>query len=263
MRSRTPGRNQSSEMRPLTRQPLRENVYSVLRRLIVQGQFQPGAKILEGRVAKALGVSRTPVREALRRLEYEGLVVTRPGYSTRVTTLTSNDIEQIYPLIAVMEGLAAQLATSCLTSADFNYMNKLTQAMARHARRGEIEKLVAADTQFHSVLHERSQNRRLRRIVRELRGQAERFEYIFFSSPQAVRASVKRHKNLVGMLKRRHPLAAQRTLMRQWELGRRAVLAMIREKRTAAEDLPGIRNLPEAVGKPVLGRRVSASMKGS
>ncbi|MDA2913467.1 GntR family transcriptional regulator [Acidobacteriia bacterium AH_259_A11_L15] len=228
----------------LSRQPLCEQVHNVLRRMIVEGQLKPGAKILEGRVAAILGVSRTPVREALRQLESDGLVVSRPGYSTRVTTLTVADIEEIYPLVAVLEGLAARLATPRLSNADLDYMRELTDALACYARSGKIQKLVQADTQFHAMLHERSQNRRLQRIVQELRGQVERFEYVFFSSKQAVRASVKRHKNLVRVLKRRDALAAQRSLARQWDLGRRAVVSMVREKKMALEK-------PEEISRPL------------
>lgn len=235
---------------PLTRRPLRDKVYSVLRRMIVQGRFEPNEKMIEGRVASVLGVSRTPVREAVQRLAYEGLVVTRPGYSTHITILQVSDIEEIYPLIIVLEGLAARLATPRLTALDLRYMSELTDALAHYGRRGEIEKLMVADTQFHGVLHERSQNRRLQRIVAELRGQMERFEYVFFSSREAVRASVKRHKNLVRVLKRRDPLAAQRTLMRQWELGQRALLAMVREKKTAVEEAPSMARVREALRKP-------------
>lgn len=223
-------RRQSFTVQPLSRIPLREDVYHVVRRMIVKAQIQPGAKILEGRLASALAVSRTPVREALRRLEVDGLVVTRPGHSTRVSTLTLSDVGEIYPIVRVLEGLAVRLATPRLAEADLRHMEELTRSIAEHARRGEIEELMAADNQFHGLLHERSQNHRLQKIVRELRGQMERFEYLFFSTPEVVRASVKRHKNLVRVLRSRDALAAQRTLMRQWELGQRALVATIQQK---------------------------------
>lgn len=233
-------RRAPSDLQPLARKPLREEIYRVLRRTIVQGRLEPGAKIVEGRLAAALGVSRTPVREALHRLEYDGLVINRPGYSTRVTALTVTDVEEIYPIITVLEGLAGRLATPRLSPADLSYMDELTHALAHHARRGEIEKLMAADTRFHAVLHERSQNRRLQRIIAELRGQMERFEYVFFSSPAHVRASLARHKKLVRVLRRGDPAAAEQTLIRQWELGRHALLEMVRENKMAAEEPAGL-----------------------
>lgn len=237
-------------LQPLSHIPLRQEVYGSLRRMIVHGHLAPGAKIIEGRVASALGVSRTPVREALRQLESDGLVVTRPGYSTRVTTLTISDVEEIYPLIAVLEGLAARLATPRLTNSDLRYMEEITAALARHARSGQIEKLIAADNQFHGVLHERSQNQRLQRIVAELRGQMERFEYIFFRSKETVAASMQRHKKLVRVLRRRNPAASQGTLQRQWDLGRRALVGLLRKKKMAIEEPPEAARLREALTRP-------------
>lgn len=244
-------------VQPLTRIPLREEVHRTLRRVIVQGQLEGGAKILEGRIAAALGVSRTPVREALRQLESDGLVITRSGYSTRVTTLTLSDVEEIYPIIAALEGLAAQLATPNLTKADLDYMGEITNAMARYARSGKIEKLMAADGQFHGVLHEQSQNRRLQRIVRELRGQMERFEYAFFSSKDVVRDSLKRHRNLVRVLKQRNALVAQRTLVRQWDQGRRTLARVLREKKMAMNEPQETAKIRKALAKTAPRARVS------
>ncbi len=219
---------------PLSRKLLSGEVYQALRRIIVQGQLTPGAKLIENQVANLLGVSRTPVREAFQRLEHDGLLVTRPGHSTRVTARTVQDIEEIYPLIASLEGLAARLAVSRLSGTDLRYMEELTRAMARHARRGEIDELLAADTKFHAVIHEASQKRHIRRAVADLRGKMERFEYAFFSSPRAVRASLKRHRNLVRVLRQCDPHTAQRTLERQWDLGRRALLKIYQSQGSAA-----------------------------
>lgn len=214
-------------IKPLSRKPLGDEVYHTLRKMIVQGPIEPGVKVVEAQLANSLGVSRTPVREAMKRMEYEGLLVSRPGYSTRVTIPSIADIEEIYPLIAVLEGLAAQLAVPHLTNSDLDYMEELARAMAHHARRGETEELVSADTQFHAVLHNRSQNPRVRSVVADLRRQVERLEYTFFSIPQAVRGSLERHKKLVRVLRRRDPRAAQRALERQWDLGRKALVEML------------------------------------
>jgi len=207
--------------------------------MIVHGQLAPGAKIIENQVAGLLGVSRTPVREALQRLEYDGLLATRHGHSTRVTAATVQDIEDIYPVIATLEGLAARLAVRHLSSSDLRTMEELTHAMARHARGGEIDKLLAADNKFHAVIHGASQNRHIQRAVAELRGKMERFEYAFFSTPRALRASLKRHRNLVRVLRQRDPRIAQRTLERQWDLGRRALLKIYQTQSDAG-------SLPEA-----------------
>jgi len=221
---------------------LGEDVYSALRNLIIQGNLAPNAPITEGRVASVLGVSRTPVREALKRLEYDGLLSTRPGHTTHVSTVTLNDISQTYPLIAVLEGLAARLATPQLTPADLRHMEELTRQMAYHHRRKEIDKLLRVDTEFHGVIHSRAGNARLQRIVRELRGQMERFEFAYFSSPENFHSSLRRHRKLVRILGRGVPEISERTLMRQWRIGMHAMERLVREEgwisaKGTAEDL--------------------------
>jgi DNA-binding GntR family transcriptional regulator len=229
----------TTEMLPLSaerlvRKPLSEEVYRVLRQMIVQGKLQPNDKLYEDRLASVLGVSRTPVREALRRLEHDGLTITRPGFSTRVTTLTVNDIEEIYPLITVLEGLAVRLATPRLSREDLDYLSKAVGMMAR-CRRGNVVELMAADERFHSLLHERAHNERLHRTVTQLHGQLERFEYVFFSSRQLVRTSIQQHRTLVEELRKRDALAAERAVLAQWEWGRQELLRIIREQKLVPE----------------------------
>lgn len=218
-------------IQPLARRLLGGEVYGTLRRMIVQGEFEPGTKLRETQVASMFGVSRTPVREAMQRLQYDGLLTIRPGYPGRVTAPTVDDIEEIYPLMASLEGLAARLATPHLSDGDLGYMDEFTRTMAHHARRRETEELLAADNKFHAVLHRASGNGRLQRIVTELRTRMARFEYIFFSSPQAVRASLKRHQKLVRVLRRGNPAIAQHSLEQQWDLGRRALLDIVQFKK--------------------------------
>jgi DNA-binding GntR family transcriptional regulator len=195
--------------------------------MIVHAELEPGSKVAEEEVASALGVSRTPVREALHRLEFEGLLTSSPSQSSTVAPPTLEGLEEAYPVIAVLEGLAVRLAVPNLTDADLNRLEELVDAMAHHGHRGEIEELTEVDTQFHRLIHERARNARLQRIANELRRQMERFEYTFFSSRSALEASLKRHQNLVRILRKRDPVAAQRALERQWDLGRRTLRQML------------------------------------
>ena len=208
---------------PIARQNLSEEVYCVLWRMIVHAELEPGSKVAEEEVASALGVSRTPVREAMHRLEYEGLLTASPGQSSTVAPPTLEGLEEAYPVIGVLEGLAVRLAVLNLTDDDLRRLEEVTAAMAKHGHRGEIEELIEADTQFHGLIHERARNSRLQRIATDLRRQMERFEHIFFSSPAALEASLKRHRRLVQILRTRDPVAAQQALERQWDLGRQAV----------------------------------------
>jgi DNA-binding GntR family transcriptional regulator len=108
--------------------------------------------------------------------------------------------------------------------------------MTEHLRRGEIDKLMQADTEYHSLLYERTNNPRLQRMVRDLRGQLERFEYIFFSSKDVARTSLKRHKHLIRVLKKRDPEAAEKALLRQWEWGPRVLRTIVRHEQSTPND---------------------------
>ena len=216
----------------LERKSLGDEVYQALRKMIVEGRLTPGEKIVEGALADLLGVSRTPVREALQRLEYDGWLVTQPGHSPRVPPLATETVEEVYPLIAALERLAVRQALTRLTEADLDHMEEITGAMERHGQRGEVAQMVAADAEFHAVLHRRSQNERLQRIVHDLRSQMERLEYTYFSQPAVLEGSVKRHRKLVRLLRRRDTRAAPRAIEQQWEVGQQAVMEILRRRET-------------------------------
>lgn len=218
---------------------LGEEVYAALRKMIVQRRLQPGDRLVEGAVAELMGVSRTPVREALQRLEYDGWVNAQPGHSPSVAPITLQEVSETYPLIAVLEGLAVQQALPNLTDADLDRMEALTDAMERHSRRGEVELVVAADADFHAVLHERSRNTRLQRIVGDLRSHMERHEYTYFSEPSVLDGSLIRHRRLVSLLRQGDGRAAEQAIRQQWEVGRREVGEILRHtlpSRLPAED---------------------------
>jgi len=222
-------RHSAVSIRPLARKPLADEVHTALRQMIIRRELAPGARITEGEIAEVLGVSRTPVREAFQRLAYDELLIDHPGRSPQVQPITLRSVSEIYPLIAVLEGLAIRLACRRLTGQDLARMEALTAEMAEHGRRGEADRLMEADAEFHGVFHERAENVRLHRVVLDLRRRLERMEYVFFSTPAAVEASLKRHRKLVRVLRQRDPRRAQKALERQWELGQQAVERLVEE----------------------------------
>jgi len=218
---------------PLARKALADDVLLVLRRMIIRQELKPGEKITESGIAAQLGVSRTPVREAFQRLTYEEFLIDRPGRSPQVSPISVCKVQEVYPLVAVLEGLAARLACPRLTESDLAQMEEWTRQMASHARHGEIQGLVEADAQFHGVLHQRAENAHLQKVICDLRLRTARMEYTFFSTSDEVRLSVLRHKKLVRVLRSGNARRAQKTLEKQWDLGRQALLRII-EKNTPA-----------------------------
>src|SRR3981081_2726084 len=110
---------ESQTLEKIDRIPLRERIYSLVQRAIVSGELYPGQRVRDLDLAVQLGVSRTPVREALQRLEDEGLVETLPGALTRVVPLDMQAAEDAFLVVAVVHALATRLAVSKLTESDF------------------------------------------------------------------------------------------------------------------------------------------------
>jgi DNA-binding GntR family transcriptional regulator len=153
---------------PLGGQSLRAEVRERLRQAIMQGELKPGEQIVESRLARQLGISQAPVREALRELEQMGLVVNHMRRGTFVRELTAQDAWEMYTLRAQLESMAARLALPHLTDADMDEMERLIEAMVEAGRTGNAEELTSADAHFHEFLCERSGHKLLMRMWRSI-----------------------------------------------------------------------------------------------
>ncbi len=133
-----------------------------LRTAILHGYFGPDERLREEALAKSMGVSRGPIREALTQLEREGLVVIQRNRGTFVARLTREDAEEIYSLRRVLERLAVQRAIVCATPAQFDAMQRIVDTMTAYIERGITEQEAAElDVQFHEILYQASDHTRL------------------------------------------------------------------------------------------------------
>ena len=135
---------------------LREVVHDSIRDAIVKGSLRPGERIVESRIAKSMGVSQAPVREAIRELEQAGLVVSYPNRGAFVRQLTPRDIREIYSLRAVLERFAVELAVKELKEADFERLEQLVAEMIAHAKASDTEAFVESDYAFHDFICQKS-----------------------------------------------------------------------------------------------------------
>jgi DNA-binding GntR family transcriptional regulator len=183
-----------SEVRP--RSLLRDDVYGRLRDAIVDGTLEPGEQLRDGELARWLGVSRTPVREALLRLQQAGLVVARPGRSTSVATLDVRAIRDAQAVVASMHELAVRRAVAQLTAEDLDRMRAANARFADALRRGDVDAALAADDDFHDVPVASAANGALRSVLEQFTPALRRLERLRFSS-LAGRGSVSLHDRLV------------------------------------------------------------------
>jgi DNA-binding GntR family transcriptional regulator len=142
---------------PIPSASRREKVAQTLRQAIVTGRLQPGDRLLEVELAERLGTSRAPVREALRQLEQEGLVVTQPYKGTEVCGVTQEEIEEVLvPLRVTLERFAFRKALPLLTSDDLTQLERLIATMSYAGQAGDFDALANADIRFHELVVERA-----------------------------------------------------------------------------------------------------------
>lgn len=183
---------------PVSRQTLREQVYATLLDAIVSGALPPDSRLRDGELAAELRVSRTPVREALQRLEDEGLVRTVPGSQTRVTPLRESDARDAVPVVAALHALAARYAVPRLRDDDISWMREANRAFAAALSQGDTRGAVAADDAFHAVCVERAGNGEVSRSLQRLLPRVRRLELARFRAV-AGSESAAQHEAIITM----------------------------------------------------------------
>jgi DNA-binding GntR family transcriptional regulator len=151
-----------------TFRPLSEEVYDVLRAAILSGRLAPGARLVEADVARQMSTSRSPVREAVRKLEREGMLEYKPRRGTVVAALSRDDVLDAYRLRAHLEAYAAALAAARVDEAELAQLSTLVERMRLSAASEDLTELLAADVEFHRVLCQVSGSRRLVQVWRSL-----------------------------------------------------------------------------------------------
>jgi DNA-binding GntR family transcriptional regulator len=182
----------------VSRRLLRDDVHGRLRDAIIDGTFAPGEQLRDQELAEWLGVSRTPVREALLRLAAAGLVVARPGRSTVVSTLDARSLREARDVVAAMHELAVREAVASLTSADVEQMRAANEQFRAAVEAGDAQAAVRADDALHGVLVTVSGNRSLMAVLEQFTPLLRRAERLRFATLGG-RASVARHEELIRL----------------------------------------------------------------
>ncbi len=185
-------------------QPLRNVVFNTLRDAILRGDLQPGERLMEIHLAKKLGVSRTPVREAISMLEQEGLAVTYPRRGAQVAKMTVKDLDDVLEIREVLDTLAASLACRNMNSDDINNLAAACADFEKATRGNDIREVVRTDEAFHNVIYEASGNPRLRAILLNLKGQMYRFRFEYVKDKSNYPFLIKEHKDILEALKTRN-----------------------------------------------------------
>lgn len=211
--------------------PLREVVSEALREAIVSGILKPGERLMEIQLAEELGVSRTPIREAIRRLELEGFLVMVPRRGTYVADLSIKDINEVFEIRTALDVLAAGLAAERITEEELEDMERLLVQIGEFIEAGDAERIVEADGQFHDILYQASRNDRLVGIISNLREQFTRFRSISMAYPGRIKNTLDEHRRLVEAIAQRNPELAQQCAREHMENAEQTLLNDLSDRR--------------------------------
>lgn len=194
-------------------QSLRGKVFQKIREDILSGVYQDGDELREITLGEKLGVSRTPVREALRQLELEGLVTIVPNKGAFVTAITQKDVKDIYMVRSLLEGLCARWATRNITEDQINEMEEIVYlAEYRLKKRGEgqARQVSELDGRFHKVLYEASDSRILEHVLKDFHKYVKMARQLSVGTPDRAEHSVAEHRGILEAIKSKDEELAER-----------------------------------------------------
>jgi DNA-binding GntR family transcriptional regulator len=182
---------------------LTEWAYEMIKDLILTLQVAPGTQLQIENLAEQMGISRTPVREALLRLEQEGLTRVVPRVGVFVTDTNKRDLEDLYELRELLESRATEEATTRLTEEDLDHIDRLLEVSESAIGEGNVDKFLETEIAFHAILTEHARNRRLVGIMDSLRDLTYRWRILSLQSPENIRLSLIEHQNIANALRQK------------------------------------------------------------
>lgn len=177
--------------------PLRDVVFNTLREAILKGELKPGERLMELQLAAKLGVSRTPIREAIRMLEQEGLAVTIPRKGAEVAKMTAKDMEDVLQIRESLEELAATLACKKITDDQLTELAERMQEFEDATKTGNVKKIAEADVSFHDVIYNATNNPKLVTMLNNLREQIYRYRVEYLKDESSYPLLLEEHRAIV------------------------------------------------------------------
>lgn len=181
--------------------PLRDLVFDTLREAIMTGKLKPNERIMEVNLAETLGVSRTPVREAIRKLELEGLVTMHPRKGAYISDISTDSIIEVLQIRKSLEALAISLAIPNITDADINKMEQINNKFGQAIAEDDFETITNSDYEMHEIIYIASRNKRLINMMQSLDETMKRFRMVFFNDIADTKELIEEHEHIIEALK--------------------------------------------------------------
>jgi DNA-binding GntR family transcriptional regulator len=183
--------------------PLRDVVFHTLRDAILTGKLLPGERLMENQLAEQLGVSRTPIREALRMLELENLVKLVPRKGAQVLDMTEKDIQNVLEIRGVLEGLGVSLACKKMTPEQVFHLKEKEKELEQAWMENDIEKVADLDEQFHDMMFAATENDKLVQIFNHLRTQLFRYRLVHVKLESSKATIIHQHRKILWAIENR------------------------------------------------------------
>lgn len=210
--------------------PLRDVVFNTLRQAILRGELKPGERLMEIQLANKLGVSRTPIREAIRKLELEGLVLMIPRRGAEVAEITEKSLRDVLEVRKALEELAVQLACDKMQMEQIDDLKQAAKEFEATLKSGDVTKIAEADVKFHDVIYLATDNQRLISLLNNLREQMYRFRVEYLKREAFHGQLLSEHEQIIEDIVKRNKEAASKITSQHIDNQVEAVIDIIRTK---------------------------------
>ena len=177
--------------------PLRDVVFNTLRQAILRGELKPGERLMEIQLANKLGVSRTPIREAIRKLELEGLVLMIPRKGAEVAEITEKSLRDVLEVRRALEELAVELVCEKITDEQIQDLKDAAEEFKESLKDGDITRIAEADVKFHDVIYMATDNQKLIQLLNNLREQMYRYRVEYLKRSDFHQQLIDEHEEII------------------------------------------------------------------
>lgn len=215
---------------------LTDQAYEYLSNSIIEGKIKPGEKLIENDLCHQFGISRSPIRECFRILESEGLIIIHPRKGTFVRELISKDVEDVFPVRASLESLAARLAVPNIGEKEVGIFNDLIVKMEDALRNKDIQSFLHLNFDFHSLFIKASNNQVLEKTLKNLgRGLWQRIAFLYYQSSSGLNFSNNMHKEIVKAFQKKDVVSVQRLVEEHIEHAKQQLLLSFGQSSSASD----------------------------
>ena len=210
--------------------PLRDVVFHTLREAILKGDLKPGERLMELQLAAKLGVSRTPIREAIRMLEQEGLAVTIPRRGAEVAKMTEKDMQDVLQVREALDELAASIACALITEEEMEQLEQAAKDFEEATATKDVKRIADTDMVFHDIIYQATRYPKLVNILNNLREQMYRYRVEYLKDEQNYPVLLKEHREILAGFKERNKDMVTDSMRKHVENQAEAVKTMIQNQ---------------------------------